>query len=74
MVYYAGHGIETGGSNYLIPIEAKLAADRDVQFEAVPLDQVIASVEGAKKLKLVVLDACRDNPFSALMRRTSASR
>lgn len=72
MVYYAGHGIEVGGVNYLLPVEAKIAADRDVQFEAVPLDQVLAAVEQAKKLKLIVLDACRDNPFVPQMRRTAA--
>ena len=72
MVYYAGHGVEVGGVNYLIPVDAKLAVDRDVQFEAVPLDQVLAAVEQAKKLKLIVLDACRDNPFVPQMRRTSA--
>lgn len=64
MVYYAGHGMEVGGVNYLVPTDAKLAVDRDIQFEAVPLDQVLAAVDAARKLKLVVLDACRDNPFS----------
>lgn len=72
MVYYAGHGIEMGGVNYLIPIDARLATDRDVQFEAVPFDQVMAALEGARKLKLVLLDACRDNPFAPQMRRTPA--
>ena len=71
MVYYAGHGIEVAGVNYLIPIEARLATDRDAQFEAVPLDRVMTSVEGASKLKLVLLDACRDNPFTPQMRRTA---
>ena len=71
MVYYAGHGIEVNGQNYLIPIDARLAADRDVQFEAIPLEQVMASLEGAKKLKLVLLDACRDNPFAPQMRKTA---
>jgi tetratricopeptide (TPR) repeat protein len=71
IVYYAGHGIEVNGQNYLIPTDAKLASDRDVQFEAVPLDQVMASLEGAKKLKLVLLDACRDNPFAPQMRKTA---
>ena len=70
MVYYAGHGLEVGGINYLVPTDARLAVDRDVQFEAVPLDQVLAAVNTAKKLKLVVLDACRDNPFSP--RKTAA--
>ena len=73
VVYYAGHGIEVNGQNYLIPVDAKLATDRDIQFEAVPLDQVMASLEGAKKLKLVLLDACRDNPFMPQMRKTVAS-
>src|ERR1700743_103305 len=56
--------MEVGGTNYLVPVDAKLAVDRDIQFEAVPLDQVLAAVDSAKKLKLIVLDACRDNPFS----------
>ena len=64
VVYYAGHGIEVNGVNYPIPVDAKLASDRDVLFEAMPLDQVMAAIDGAKKLKLVVLDACRDNPFA----------
>ena len=72
MVYYAGHGIEVNGVNYLIPIDAKLSTDRDVQFEAVPLDQVMNSVGSAKKLKLILLDACRDNPFVPQMRHTAA--
>jgi tetratricopeptide (TPR) repeat protein len=73
MIYYAGHGIEVNGINYLIPIDAKLSTDRDVQYEAVPMDQAMASIEGARKLKLIMLDACRDNPFAPQMRRTEAS-
>lgn len=72
VVYYAGHGIEVNGQNYPIPVDAKLATDRDIRFEAVPLDQVLASLEGARKLKLVLLDACRDNPFMPQMRKTVA--
>jgi uncharacterized caspase-like protein len=74
MVYYAGHGIEVGGTNYLIPVDAKLATDRDVQLEAVSIDQVLVGVEGAKKLKLIVMDACRDNPFVPQMRRTTSAQ
>ncbi|WP_439394981.1 tetratricopeptide repeat protein [Bradyrhizobium sp. PMVTL-01] len=70
VVYYAGHGMEVGGVNYLIPTDAKIAADRDVGFEAVPLEQVLNAAERAKKLRLVVLDACRDNPFASQMKRT----
>jgi tetratricopeptide (TPR) repeat protein len=72
MVYYAGHGMEVNGINYIVPVDAKLAVDRDVKFEAVPLDRMMVSVEGAKKLKLVLLDACRDNPFAPQMRKTTA--
>src|SRR5262249_34399805 len=72
MVYYAGHGIEVGGVNYLVPVDAKIAADRDVQFEAVRLDQIMSSVDSAKKLKLILLDACRNNPFVAQMRQVPA--
>ena len=72
VVYYSGHGMEVFGTNYLIPVDAKLALDRDVQPETVALDQVMTSVEGAKKLKLILIDACRTNPFLAQMRRTSS--
>ncbi|MBR1277592.1 tetratricopeptide repeat protein [Bradyrhizobium sp. AUGA SZCCT0283] len=70
VVYYAGHGMEVGGINYLIPTDAKIAADRDIGFEAVPLEQVLNAAERAKKLRLVILDACRDNPFANQMKRT----
>jgi uncharacterized caspase-like protein len=74
VVYFAGHGIEVNHVNYLIPVDAKLATDRDIQFEALPLDQVLGAVEGAKKPRLILLDACRDNPFTRSMSRTVASR
>src|SRR6202000_14867 len=64
------HGMEVGGTNYLVPIDAKIAVDRDIDFEAVPLDQVLNAASRANKLRLVMLDACRDNPFKARMRRT----
>ena len=70
VVYYAGHGFEIGGVNYLVPVDAKLAADKDAESEAVALEQVIAAVGGARKLRLVMLDACRDNPFAPAMQRT----
>ena len=72
VVYYAGHGMEIGGVNYLIPTDAKLAADHDAESQAVALEQVIAAVSGARKLRLVMLDACRDNPFEKTMQRTIA--
>ena len=72
VVYYAGHGFEIGGVNYLVPVDAKLVADKDAETEAVALEQVIAAVGGARKLRLVMLDACRDNPFAPTMQRTIA--
>jgi tetratricopeptide (TPR) repeat protein len=72
VVYYAGHGMEIGGINYLIPVDARLATDRDINFEAVPLDQILNAAERASKLRLVILDACRDNPFKNQMKRTLA--
>jgi uncharacterized caspase-like protein len=74
VVYYAGHGIEVDGGNYLIPVDAKLERDTDVYDEALSLDRVLLAIEPAKKLRLVILDACRDNPFSKNMKRTVASR
>ena len=74
VVYYAGHGLEIGGVNFLIPVDAKLKSDRDAQLEAVTLDQVLGSVEGARKLRLVILDACRDNPFVAQMAKSNGTR
>ncbi|MGJ4953705.1 caspase family protein [Bradyrhizobium sp. HKCCYLS20291] len=72
VVYYAGHGFEIGGVNYLVPIDARLAADKDAETEAVALEQVLAAVGAARKLRLVILDACRDNPFAPGMKQTLA--
>jgi uncharacterized caspase-like protein len=59
--------------NYLIPVDARFSNDRDAQVQAVARDLVMRSVEGAKKLKLIVLDACRDNPFAPQIRKTASS-
>jgi Caspase domain len=69
VVYYAGHGIEIHGVNYLIPVDAKLASDRDADDEAITLDRLVEAADGAKRLRLVILDACRDNPFARTMKR-----
>ncbi|GAB9246548.1 caspase family protein [Bradyrhizobium diazoefficiens] len=74
VIYYAGHGIELDGTNYLIPTDAALETDADVYDEALPIDRVLVSIEPAKQLRLVILDACRDNPFAKTMKRTVASR
>lgn len=74
LIYFSGHGLELGGSNYVVPIDANLRADRDVQDEAVSLDRLLSATMGARKLHIVILDACRDNPFIPKMRQTVATR
>src|ERR1700681_1048110 len=69
VLYYAGHGLEISGTNYLIPVDARLASDRDADDEAIPLERMVSSADGAKRLRLIILDACRDNPFVGSMRR-----
>ena len=70
VVYYAGHGIEVSGTNYLIPSDARLQSDFDIPDETVSLDRVLQALEPVKRLRLVILDACRDNPFDKSMKRS----
>ena len=74
VVYYAGHGIEVDGRNFLIPVDAKLTRDADVEFETVPLNLVMRQLEGASVFRLAILDACRENPFARAMVRAGATR
>jgi Caspase domain/Putative peptidoglycan binding domain len=75
VIYYAGHGIEVDGINYMIPVDARLATTRDAQDEAITLDRLLEAGEGAKQLSLVILDSCRDNPFVHMKpKRTAALR
>src|SRR5215212_3417186 len=74
VVYYAGHGIQVRDMNYMIPVDAKLATEIDAEDEAVSLDRIVMALEPAKRLRLVILDACRDNPFARSMKRRVAMR
>ena len=74
VVFYAGHGIEMDGTNYLLPVDSTLKRDLDVEDEAVSIDRVVRTLEPAKRLRLIILDACRDNPFVRTVRRTSETR
>jgi uncharacterized caspase-like protein len=74
VIYYAGHGIEVNGVNYLVPVDAMLQRDTDAYDEAISLDRILQAIEPAKRLHFVILDACRDNPFVKKMTRTVASR
>jgi hypothetical protein len=64
LVYYAGHGTEVGGKNFLIPVDAQLAKVADLELEAIALNAVVAQMAGVKTVKLVILDACRNNMFA----------
>jgi hypothetical protein len=64
VVYYAGHAIDVEGANYVIPVDAEMADDRDAEDEGVTLERLVESVDGAKKLRIIILDACRERPFA----------
>ena len=74
VVFFAGHGMEISGENWLIPVDAELKKDADAANEAVSLRSVILQVSNTTSLGLVVLDACRNNPFIAKMSRSLALR
>ena len=63
IIYYSGHGIEFDGVNYLIPVDASLSGALDVDDETVSLDRLLNATSNTKKLSLIILDACRENPF-----------
>ena len=73
LVFYAGHGLEMDGVNYLVPVDARLERDTDVRFEAIELDYALAATVGAE-LRVVILDACRNNRLARSMQRTGAAR
>src|SRR3954447_2530477 len=63
VVYYAGHGVQVDRENYLIPADAKLERERDLLYEAMPLNWLLGEVSQASKIGIVLLDSCRNNPF-----------
>lgn len=71
LIFYSGHGMEVAGKNYLIPTDAVLDAEKDVKYEAIVLDDLLESLSRVKTLKLVLLDACRDNPRASGIRTTT---
>ncbi|SFK39515.1 caspase family protein [Falsiroseomonas stagni] len=71
IVFFAGHGIEMGGENWLLPVDVEMRAEGDVQHEAIRLRDVMETVARARSLGLVILDACRDDPFRNRMQRSA---
>ncbi|MCC7281296.1 MAG: caspase family protein [Acetobacteraceae bacterium] len=69
LFYYAGHGFQMDGVNFLVPVDARLEAERDVPFEAVRLELALAQMEDDSRTSIVILDACRDNPFRGRITR-----
>ena len=74
VVFYAGHGVAVDGRNFLLPVDARLASERDIEFEAVPLALAERAVARAAKVRVIVLDASRENPFVSSMGEAEAMR
>jgi len=75
LLFYAGHGMQVGGNNYLIPTDAKFEDETALDFETIPVDFILRQMSNDVKVQMVLLDACRDNPLArTLARRMSPSR
>ena len=74
VAFFAGHGVAVDGRNFLLPTDARLSSERDVEFEAVPLALVERAVARAGRVRVIVLDASRENPFVSSMREAEATR
>jgi uncharacterized caspase-like protein len=74
LFYYAGHGLQVEGRNYIVPVDARLDMPVKLQLEAVPIDEVLDIMEQQTKVSLVFLDACRNNPFARSLSRTATTR
>jgi hypothetical protein len=74
LFFYAGHGMQVSGQNYLVPTDARLKAEGDIDFESLPLSLVLTRMEREAGTSLVLLDACRDNPLARNLARTMGTR
>ena len=74
LFFYAGHGLQVGGNNYMAPVDAQLASYDDLDFEVLPIDLVLSAMERNAKVNLVFLDACRDNPLASTLARSMGTR
>lgn len=73
LLYYAGHGLQANGKNYLVPVDADLKREFDLQFHTMPLQAILKSMAAAKAVNIVLLDACRNNPLADRLARSRAS-
>jgi uncharacterized protein (TIGR02145 family) len=75
LFFYAGHGIQANGYNYLIPVDAQLTTERQIEYDCVQADRILALMEGSgTKINIIILDACRNNPFERSWTRSSTGR
>ncbi len=74
VLFYAGHGLEVGGINYLVPVDARIQDETDLKFETVTLTDILALMEREQRTNLVFLDACRDNPMTGNLARNMGTR
>ena len=74
LLYFAGHGMQVGGTNFLIPADARLERERDLVYEALPLNLPMGELAQARKLGILILDACRNNPFADRLVRSGTKR
>jgi len=73
LFFYAGHGLQVFGENYLVPVDAELSDEADLDFSALKIDLVLRQMEREPRIKMVILDACRDNPFEKELARSMGS-
>ena len=72
LFYYSGHGIQVSGRNYLVPVNAEIVSEPDVEYESVDVGRVLAKMDAARNgMNLVILDACRNNPYARSFRNAS---
>lgn len=74
LFFYAGHGLQVGGKNYLIPVDAELADEADLDFQTVSMDAVLRNMERERRTNLIILDACRNNPLAKNLARSMGTR
>lgn len=74
VLYYAGHAVQVKGQNYLVPVDVRLKTARDLKFEGVPLSWYMEELGQAGRLRIAILDACRDNPLAQVMARSMGTR
>ena len=71
LFYFSGHGLSVGGVNYLVPVDARPLSENDVKYECLDANRILGLMQGHTPLKILLLDACRDNPFSRAWTRSA---